>query len=99
MKFKNKVSYLLNMNKYYLLFIIFCLTGCLYQVYQVAEVYLAYRTKVDILLESNNQFKVPLVTFCKSRLSLIKNELLRKFLIESEVSLTPESIDNSTFGI
>lgn len=100
MKFQSKISYLININKYYLLFLVFCLIGCLYQVYQVTDVYLAYRTKVDVSFESKSQFKVPLTTFCKTRFALMRNESLRNpLLIKSFDSSTPASIDNQTFGI
>ena len=90
----------MNINKYYLLFLVFCLIGCLYQVYQVTDVYLAYRTKVDVSFESKSQFKVPLTTFCKPRFALMRNELLRNpLLVKSFDSSTPASIDNQTFRI
>ena len=96
-----------------LLFTIFCLLGCLYLIIQVTQDYLRFDTEVNVSFESSqSQSKVPLITFCKPRYALMRNEALRNPLkgegnplkgegnpLKGEGSSTPSSIDNSTFAI
>ena len=82
-----------------LLFTIFCLLGCLYSIIQVTQDYLSFDTEVSVSFEScQSQSKVPLITFCKPRYALMRDEALRNPL-KGFGSSTPSSIDNSTFAI
>lgn len=83
----------------YLLFIVFCLVGCIYHVTQITQVYLTFQTKIDVSFDSTNQIVVPLISFCKPRFTLMINQSQRDFLEIIKTSPTPAAIQNTTFGI
>ena len=49
----------------FLLFIIFIIIGCSYQIIQLTQVFLKFETKVDLKYEQNNEVVIPMVSFCK----------------------------------
>ena len=75
----------------YLLFILFVLFGCLYQVVQITEVFLKFETKIDVSFEMKDQIDLK-VRICKPTNGLFKNSK-----IKSAEGMSPANIYNSTF--
>ena len=75
----------------YLIFILFTLIGCLYQVTQVIKVYLKFETKVDVSFYYTSEYAVPVISLCNSADALKKNISLK---IDQ---MSPDQIYNNTY--
>ena len=78
-------------SKYYLVFIIFCFIGCVYQVFEVSDVYFKYKTEIDIKIDTSSQIVVPMVSFCKKASQSLKKPLTGR--------LTPANMDRKTWSL
>ena len=76
----------------YLIFIIIITVGCSYQIIQVTQVFLKFETKIDISYDGNNEIIIPMVSFCKPTLHMLRNSSQR---IEG---LSPAQFYNETFN-
>lgn len=76
----------------YLIFIMICFSGCIYHVIQVTAIFLKFQTQTDVLLDSESQIVVPMVTLCTER---------HKFHENGSISIpkyeTPSLIYNNTY--
>ena len=75
----------------YLIFILFTLIGCLYQVTQVIKVNLKFETKVDVSFYYTSEYAVPVISFCNSA------DALRKNISSKTDGMSPEQIYNNTY--
>lgn len=75
----------------YLIFITFCLIGCLYNVIQVSYVYFKFPTKIDVSFDENSQVVVPKVSICRKR------KVSHRTSIDDEQNLSPSLIYNMTY--
>ena len=75
----------------YLLFIIFIIIGCLYQIIQVTQLFLKFETKIEVKYGQNNEIIIPMVSFCKSTKILFRNSS------QKIIGLSPAQIYNQTF--
>ena len=83
---------------WFLIFISICFLGCLYHVTKVTEVFLTFRTKVDVSIDTQSQIVIPMVTFCMPTYNMIKNSLWKeRKLVKLYKKLTPAAIYNNTF--
>ena len=76
-----------------LIFLIFIIVGCLYQVIQVTEVYFRFETKVDLTYYDTNQFTVPIVSFCRDA-----NKSFKNTSIKSTKGMSTDQIINKTYN-
>ena len=77
----------------YLVFILICSIGCVYHIYEVTRVFLTFQTKIGISFDYPNEIVVPMISFCSTTLSLIKENSTNPKLV------TPSIIDNKTFDV
>ena len=74
----------------YLIFIIFIMIGCSYQIIKVTQVFLKFETKVDVSYDQNNENVIPMVSFCKPTKFMLRNS-------ESQIKqLSPAQLYNQT---
>jgi hypothetical protein len=73
------------------IFIIICLTGCLYQIYEISVIYFSYETTTDVRYEDEAITQLPAITFCVPKVSMIKKEYLNQLVS----NLTDPSIEIS----
>lgn len=60
-----------------LIFFLFVISGCLYQIIQVIEVYLKFETKVDVSYHYKSEFAVPIMSFCWKAKYVLKNRSIK----------------------
>ena len=77
----------------YSLFILLCFFGCLYHLFEVTRMFLAFKVKTEVILDSTSDIVPPMVSFCMDTLSLFRN----KTIISG--SVTPSEIDNKTYDM
>ena len=78
----------------YLLFILFIIIGCSYQVIQVTKVYFEFETTVDVSFNPRSEIAIPIVSFCKYTVKSFINDSSFVRLM----SLPAKQIYNETFG-
>jgi len=69
------------MIKYFLfryIFTLFCLIGCLTQVYWVCEIYFSYQTTTDVRYENEAIISLPAITLCTKKIFFIREEYLKQ---------------------
>lgn len=78
----------------YLVFISICFIGCVYHVYEVIRVFLAFQTKIDVSFDYPKEIVVPMASFCSLTYLSLKNgnSMIPNFR-------TPSIIDNMTFDV
>ena len=57
----------------YLIFIIFIIIGCSFQIIQLTQVFLKFETKVQLKYEQNNEIVISMVSFCKPTELMFRN--------------------------
>ena len=77
----------------HLLFILLCFFGCLYHLFEVTRMFLAFKVKTEVILDSTSDIVPPIISFCMETTSLFRN----KTTIFKRV--TPSEIDNKTYDM
>ena len=70
------------------------MVGCVYHVFEVTRVFLAFQTKIDFSFDSTSEIVVPMVSFCMPTGYALKNKL--PFIFNFD---TPSTIDNQTYDV
>ena len=84
-KLKQKISII------YFIFIFLISIGCLYQVFQVALVFLEFETKIDVSIDKT-ELGIPKVSFCRGASKLFRDGEQETY------GLTPAQVYKKTFG-
>ena len=66
-----------------LLFFSFCLTGCLYQISDICNIYFSYKTTNFVSYGNQSEISLPAITICTEKQNLLKPEYLDKILREN----------------
>ena len=74
----------------YLIFMIFCIVGCIYHVFQISKVYFSYSTNVNVYVDFKGQIKVPMLSLCR----WTNISLKRPFVNET---MTPRKLYERTY--
>ena len=81
----------------YLLFILFIIIGCSYQVIQIVKVYLEFETKIDVKYDDQSEIAIlPKLSLCKETTFLMRNYSLRDY--KKILGLSPAQLYNMTFS-
>ena len=62
------------------LFFIICMTGCLFQIYKISEIYFLYETTTDVRRDEEADISFPALTICIDKLDFIKQCLFSYYL-------------------
>ena len=90
-KLKSKISWK------YLLFLLFVIIGCSYQVIQIIDVYLQFETKIDVKYHDDvNEIAIPKLSLCKDTRLLMRNFSSTDY--ENIVGLSAAQLYDMTFS-
>lgn len=74
-----------------LIFLLFVVSGCSYQVIQVIQVYLKFETKVGLSYHYKSEITIPIISLCYGAKDLLKNRS-----VTSIEKVPPDQIYNQT---
>jgi len=69
-KFKEKL--------FHYMFFTFCLSGCLYQIIKICEIYFSYKTTTFVTYDKMSLISLPAITICIDKQYMFKTEYLDK---------------------
>ncbi len=78
---------------YRTIYILFCLTGCLWHISSISSVYLEYETDVNVVMNTNSLIYIPMITICYQ----LRNILLPKVNWTQRI-YTPKALNDITYN-
>lgn len=85
---------ILSRKMYKISFNILCLSLCLYQIYEICEIYFSYKTTTYVNYENLNEISLPALTLCMKKHDMIKESHLARLQanMSSTSKLTKKTI-------
>ena len=88
------MSNLAKVIKYKIFVRLFCLLGCVYQIYDMSKIYFSYRTSTNVKYKTNSRIELPGITICYNKLDQLINGQLKSKLNRKSHDFGQSALDD-----
>jgi hypothetical protein len=60
---------------YHSIYVLFCITGCLWYIFSISSVYLEYETNIYVIMDTKSAIYFPMINICYETRSLLSPDI------------------------